>query len=243
MRFELFGFAHLVTLAVIASLGGLYARWGHARSALARGSLVVVLLGGLALFVGDRAYRGVLGPAELLPLHLCDMSILLALWALAVPTARTHVGQLLFFWTTTGTLLACVTPALRSGFPSVRFISYFVLHAGVIWSALYLYRQESWRLDVRAVLRAWGWTQLYGLLVLAVDLSSGRNYMFLLRKPHVPTLLDIMGPWPVYILVVDVLALFLFAMVAALTRMPSLVSRHAIVGVWPLRRRRAAPLL
>ena len=43
-----------------------------------------------------------------------------------------------------------------------------------------------------------------------VNLAVGSNYMFLMRKPDTASLLDLLGPHPVYIFVEELIALTLF---------------------------------
>ena len=50
----------------------------------------------------------------------------------------------------------------------------------------------------------------YTLLLGAFNWYYGTNYMFLCRKPKNPSLLDVMGPWPVYIVAGELVAVMLF---------------------------------
>lgn len=209
--FELFGTSHLATLAVLGLGIGAAWRTGRHSTVGVRTAVAALLVGGLILHFRALGRTPTLWDA--LPLHLCDLSIFLALAALARP--RDRLVSLLFFWTTTGTLLACVTPALRSGFPSPRYLAYFALHGGVILAAVHLARHLRLTLRPQDAWRAWLLTNLYGGLVLLVDVTFQKNYLYLLRKPA-GTLLDAFGPWPIYVIVVDLLGLALFVAVAAL---------------------------
>jgi uncharacterized membrane protein YwaF len=42
---------------------------------------------------------------------------------------------------------------------------------------------------------------------------TGGNYMFIARKPNFPTLIDALGPWPWYLISLELVALAAFALV------------------------------
>lgn len=219
-RFELFGPAHLFTLGALAVLAVGLVRLGRSGrlEGPARIGLSLALVAGVTGYLYDVGQRRAIRLTDVLPLHLCDMAILLALLGL-VAAGRGRFGEtrlvrwsteLLYFWTTTGTLFATLTPALGRGPPSLRFFTYFTLHGGVILAAVYLVLGLGLVPRRGAVLRVWLFTNIYAAAVLVFNLVLEKNYLYLLEKPSGPTLLDWLGPWPLYILVCDVLALLLF---------------------------------
>jgi hypothetical integral membrane protein (TIGR02206 family) len=210
-RFEPFGAAHVLTLlSLVAAAVGLVRLGRSPRPQIPlRLGLGLLLVAFVGLHLHDVASRRALRLEDILPLHLCDMSIVLALVALATRSRR--VTELLYFWTVTGTALAMITPALRAGFPSLRYITYYGLHGGVLLAALLLVFGLGLRPRAGSAWRAWGLTNAYAALVFAVDLALDENYLFLRAKPRGETLLDAFGPWPVYLAVVEVVALALFA--------------------------------
>ncbi|HET9251185.1 MAG TPA: TIGR02206 family membrane protein [Candidatus Eisenbacteria bacterium] len=211
--FELFGPDHLLVLLAIAvvtlSLTLLVRKnpWGIVSVAARVGlALYLLLVGGLVFVMAARS--GLFRLIELLPFHLCDMAIILAVVALLwrIP----WVYEVLYFWALAGTLLAIFTPDVPMGFPDPAFLSFFGIHAGVVASACVLTWGEGMRPRPGAAWTVFGITNAYAGLVGIVNFIAGTNFMYLNRKPSSPTLLDMLGPWPWYLLVADALALGLF---------------------------------
>ena len=50
----------------------------------------------------------------------------------------------------------------------------------------------------------------YALAVGGLDAIAGWNYGYLCRKPSEPSLLDFLGPWPWYLLSLEVVAFLMF---------------------------------
>jgi hypothetical integral membrane protein (TIGR02206 family) len=175
-------------------------------------ALRVLLAAALVFFysaVVFRAWReGWLDLQLVLPLHLCDLAVILAVYSLLTLQPRTV--EPLFFWGIAGSGIAIVTPDLHHGFPDWDYFFFFVPHAIVVVAAFLL------TFGLRIVPPAGAWwrvfllTLAYAGLVAVVNLALGTNFLFLRRKPAGQTLLDWFGPWPVYILVAAAIALALF---------------------------------
>jgi hypothetical integral membrane protein (TIGR02206 family) len=147
--------------------------------------------------------------AYTLPLQLCDAAIFVA--AAALWTRRQIVVEVTYFWGLAGTIQALLTPDLPQHFPSYPYFQYYLAHGGVVAAALLLV--VGLRIRPRHPLQVAGLTVVYTALVGVVDLVSGANYMYLRAKPPAATLLDVLGTWPIYILVAAAIA---FALLAAL---------------------------
>ena len=142
-----------------------------------------------------------------LPLQLCDAAIFVA--AAALWTRSPLLVEVAYFWGLAGTIQALLTPDLPQHFPSYPYLQYYIAHGGVVAAALVLVvglrihpRHPFWVIVV---------TIAYTAAVGLVDATTGANYMYLRSKPPSATLLDALGPWPVYILAATLIALALLA--------------------------------
>lgn len=140
-----------------------------------------------------------------LPLQLCDLTVLLTIWALW--GLRPLVSELAYFWGLAGSLQAILTPDLRYRFPDYWWVKFFVTHTGVVLSVVYLVLTGRVSPTHRSIWRVWGWTNVYAASAGVLNWIFGTNYGYLARKPTQPSLLDYAGPWPYYLLVMEGLAL------------------------------------
>jgi hypothetical integral membrane protein (TIGR02206 family) len=154
--------------------------------------------------------------AQSLPLQLCDVGIFVAGFALWF--RRQWLVELTYFWGLTGTLQTLLTPDLPQPFPTYPYFQYYIAHGGVVAAALLLVFGLGLFPRALALVRAAAITVGYTAFVGLVDALTGANYMYLRSKPATATLLDVMGPWPWYIVAAGLVALVLFFALEALAR-------------------------
>ena len=134
----------------------------------------------------------------MLPLHLCDLSIVLV--PVVLLTANRFAFELLYFWGIGGALQSIATPTLDTGFPTRLCMCFFLGHALIIASALYATVVMRLRPTARSLLRVWLVTTGYALVVFPLNFWLETNYLYIAHKPFTPSLLDWLGPWPWYLL-------------------------------------------
>jgi hypothetical integral membrane protein (TIGR02206 family) len=212
---ELWSAEHLAALAAtVLAVALVTARPGD-RPAVRR-ALAALLLAG---FLGEQltyAVRGDWSAKVNLPFQLTDAVTLVSIAALLRPAPL--LCELVYFWALSASLQAVLTPDLGYAFPDVLYFTYFATHVGAIAAACLLAFGERRSPRPGAVARVYALTAAFAACAAVATVATGGNYMFLRRKPAHESLLDLMGPWPVYIAVGAALALPLFAALDALVR-------------------------
>jgi hypothetical integral membrane protein (TIGR02206 family) len=143
-----------------------------------------------------------------LPLQLSDLAVWMAV--LACLTLHPLIVDFAYFAGLTGSSMAILTPDLWSPWPSYPAMYFFVAHGGVLVACSVLVFGKVAVLNERAIWRAFGLLAAYAALVGAFDANFHTNYMYLRRKPAAPSLLDFLGPWPLYLAGAAVLGLLFF---------------------------------
>jgi hypothetical integral membrane protein (TIGR02206 family) len=209
---------HIAALAVLA-VGVGVAVWAPPRRGgpwapgVARGLAVAILVAYVTEYVAN-AVEGTWSVRQNLPLHLTDAVTLVAIAALWSP--RPLLVEIAYFWALTASLQAVVTPDLGQAFPSVFYFTYFATHIGVVVAACLLVFGLRMTPRPGAVWRVYAVTAAFAAFVGVADLITGANYMYLRHKPERSSLLDVMGPWPAYILAGAAFGLAVFGALAAL---------------------------
>jgi hypothetical integral membrane protein (TIGR02206 family) len=210
-----FSDAHLAALAVLA-VTAILSVWAARRYpgpwmvTWARVLAFVIIAGWAGEYVAE-AVEGSWTVAYSLPLQLTNAVSAVAV--LALWTNRPVLVELLYFWSLTASLQATLTPDLGQTFPNALYLTYFAYHVAPVVAGCFLVL--GCRLYPRpgAYWTVFVVTLAFAAVAGAANLITGGNYMYLRAKPVHSSLLDVMGPWPLYILSTALLALaMLFAL-------------------------------
>ena len=207
----MYGPSHWAVLAVFVA-GSTLLVWVGRRQTEAQARLLGRLLGVLtvASYVAAAAYLAVHG-MRAVPLHLTDLATFVA--AYAFWSQRHWAYALTYYWGLVLSTQALISPALVGpDFPSVEYLGFWAIHVLVVWAAIYLTwgrgMRPTWR-SYRLVLVV---TAAWAVFTFTYNSITGTNYGFLNRKPSTASLLDVLGPWPVYVFTVTGLVVLVWAL-------------------------------
>jgi hypothetical integral membrane protein (TIGR02206 family) len=205
-EFKAYGPSHLVVLAVFAIGVALLVLIGRTQTesqarVFSRGFALLIL----AAFLVALVYKLIRPHLDTsVPLQLCDIAELTAAYALW--SQRHWAFSLAYYWCLVLSSQALITPDIGTreegapDFPSHLFLTFFVLHVLVVWAAIYLTwgrrMRPRWRSYRVAVIVTLAWVAF----TLTFNAIVGTDYGYLNRKPPTESLLDVLGPWPVYVL-------------------------------------------
>lgn len=217
-EFSAYGPSHLVVLAIFV-VGAALLVWAGRRQTEQQAKLLsrvlaVLLIATFAVALAYKLARPHLDTS--VPLQLCDVAELVAAYALW--SQRHWAFVLTYYWGLVLSSQALLTPDVGTAeegapdFPHHLFITFFVLHVLVVWSAIYLtwgrrssLRWQDWRFAIIVTL-AWF------AVTFTFNTIAGTNYGYLNGKPPTASILDALGPWPFYLLVEVAIVVAVWAM-------------------------------
>ena len=210
--FELFGTAHLVALACVALVNLMIILRRQTFTDRSRRAFRYSLAATLVVVETSwhlwNYFTGQWTIQTMLPLHLCSALV----WASAymLLTGSYKVYEFAYFLGLAGAVQALLTPdAGIYGYPHFRFFQVILSHGSIFTAAIYMTFVERYRPTWRSLAKVFLYGNLYVLVVFGINLVLGSNYLFIMRPPDTPSLIDMLGPWPWYILVMQAIALVL----------------------------------
>lgn len=146
-----------------------------------------------------------------LPIHICRVL------ALAAPIVYWKENKfwtgIFYFWILVGTFNAVIAADIRHDFPHWNYFVYFAMHTGLITLPLYNCIVLGHRIRKVDIWNAFWVANIFLLLTMALNFAISSNYMFTRHKPVVASMMDVMGPWPWYLVVLQFVAVTLFVIV------------------------------
>lgn len=215
-QFSAYGPSHWAVLAVtVAGAAGLVVLGRHGPAWLAQRCSQLLAIVILLLNVSLQLWT--LRPAQIaysLPLQLSDLAPYASAYALW--SGRRWAFSLTYYWGITLSTQALLTPVLNApDFPGVEFLAFFAIHVLVVWAAIFL----TWGLGMRPSWSSYWFTvavtACWAAAMLVLNAIIGTNYGFLSAKPSTGSILDLLGPWPWYLIPEVALILGVWALMTA----------------------------
>lgn len=205
--FEFLGTAHLAALGALVLLNLLLLTFKNSNDgtkATVRWILALILWGNEIAWHYWNYSVGQWTIQTMLPLHLCSVLVWLGAWMLVTKSYRIY--EFMYFMGIAGAIQALATPDLGIyGFPHFRFFQTFISHGLIVTSAIYMTVVEGFRPTWKSMLRVAVWMNIYALIVYFINSYIGSNYLMINHKPELPSLLDLLPEWPIYILYMELI--------------------------------------
>ena len=144
-----FGLAHLCAIALTLAVPIFFAvafrrtKWVLLDRVI-RFSLIAILVANYVGYVVYRWQHGYMDWREMLPMQLCDWTMIAVVVALLKENRKCWL-EVAYFWGIGGSLQAILTPNLQFGFPDFRFFTFFLDHGAIVAGIIYLMLSRSFR--------------------------------------------------------------------------------------------------
>lgn len=211
--FVLFSPSHLIAIGIIVlvNLSLLYFRrdTDEQHRKIFRYTIAALLLVNETLWHLWNLVNGTWTIQTTLPLHLCSVFVFLSAFMLV--TKSYPIYEFAYFLGIGGATQAILTPDLGIyTFPHIRYFQVFISHGCIVTAAVYMTVVEGYRPTWASFKRVAIWTNVYMVAVFIINELIGSNYMFIAHKPETPSLIDLLGPWPWYLISLEAIGFALF---------------------------------
>jgi len=206
-KFVPYGVEYFTTILVITLMGVLLIRYGRGKDKETQWrvlrilsyviSFAVIMNGIIEIMLGR------FDLSEDLPLIFCNLI------ALFLPIYTYYRKQFLFdvlyYIILAGAIQSVSTPSIELSLPFYDTIKFWIVHGGLIIFILFIiFLIKTWP-TFKGIMHAFLFVQVYVVLIIGINYLLGANYLFLNEKPQTASILDLLGDWPYYILIMDVL--------------------------------------
>ncbi len=210
--FVLFGTWHLIALLVIIllNIGMLGFRNSSLKTRTAvRWVMAIILWSDEASWHIWNLYWGHWSLKTMLPLHICSLLIWLAGFMLIFKIYPIY--EFVYFIGIGGALQALLTPdAGIYGFPHYRIFQTMISHGFLLTSGIYMTTVEGFRPTWKSFWRVVIGLNIYAVIIFPINLLLGTNFLYINSKPSTASLLDMLPPWPYYLIYMEVIGALIF---------------------------------
>jgi hypothetical integral membrane protein (TIGR02206 family) len=212
-QFTAYGPSHWGVLTLFVIGAGLLV-WVGRRQTDQQGRRLGRILGAITAVIYAAILVYVLTPPSIdtsVPLQLTDLATVVGAYALW--SQKQWAYALTYYWGLVLSTQALISPALQSpDFPNYQFLAFWSIHLLVVWAAIYLTWGRGMRPDWRSYRLAVAVTLGWAIFTFTFNRIAGTNYGFLNHKPSTESLLDVMGPWPTYVVIAAALVCVVWAL-------------------------------
>lgn len=208
MAFEPFSPAHWAGIVMTAVIAALIIGFRHRLRddrrdrTMRHGLAALLIVSELSLYVWYTVTDN--WGVHALPFQLCTMTLWVS--AATLITRNRKLYDIAFFLGILGAAQALLTPNLDETFPGFRYFHFFIAHAAIVGAGVYMAAIDGYRPNFHSVWRAWAWLNLLAVAAGIANKATGENFMFVARKPETASMLDLLAPWPWYLLQLEIVA-------------------------------------
>ena len=173
----------------------------------------------LILKLAELGYRHIIAGEpihSMLPLHLCNLTIIFAILVIAFRVD--FFFSIVYYWSI-GAIFAILTPDVTRSLPYFPTFSFFITHFFILFAPLCCIMIFNMRPTLKDYWSAFILLNVCAFIIFFINRKLGTNYLFINRIPEfasplkllykLPKPYDRIANWPYYILVIEGLYLFI----------------------------------